>query len=99
MFYCIPYIGHSQWYLFPRNKTYVGITYHIWKEGGGEGRQDLIQIKGPCVPVIFFAYPLVATVRYTATVVHYCNDRMLSAYPPVAMLEGYSMGSYEAVLR
>ena len=37
MFYCIPYIGRSQWYLFPKNKTYVGITYHIWKgrRGGG----------------------------------------------------------------
>ena len=36
MFYCILYIGHSQWYSFPKNKTYVGITYHIWKgEGGG----------------------------------------------------------------
>ena len=38
MFYCIPYIGHSQWYLFPKNKAYVGITYHIWK--GGRVSQD-----------------------------------------------------------
>ena len=26
--------------------------------GGGEGQQDLIQIKGPCVPGFFFAYPV-----------------------------------------
>ena len=34
-FYCILYNGHSQWYLFPKNKTYAGITYYIGRGGGG----------------------------------------------------------------
>jgi len=42
-------------YLFPFLEYFISF---FSKRGGGEGLQDLIQIKGPRVPDFFFAHPL-----------------------------------------